>query len=172
MMEIGMAMEPAIARSPDLYETYRIAPADTNRMALIADPIRDGVPFTAIVEIFDVGGKTPPNTHSEAFEMFYVLSGKGVAYCNGEAFPVAPGDSFVVRPGYEHIVENTGTERLYCITVMMPNEGFAELIRKGISMPLDVADLAALRGQAPPHEISFSKEKAAISRSKVMKPSA
>jgi mannose-6-phosphate isomerase-like protein (cupin superfamily) len=140
------SMTPVIARSPDSYETFRIAPADTNRMALIADPIRDGVPFTAIVEIFDVGGKTPPNTHTEAFEMFYVLSGRGVAYCNGEAFPIAPGDSFVVRPGYEHIVENTGPERLYCLTVMIPDERFAELIRNGIPMPLDTADLTVLRG--------------------------
>jgi mannose-6-phosphate isomerase-like protein (cupin superfamily) len=144
--ETGMATEPAIARSPDSYETFRIAPADTNRMALIADPIRDKVPFTAIVEIFDVGGKTPPNTHAEAFEMFYVLSGRGVAYCNGEAFPVAPGGSFIVRPGNEHVVENTGAEKLYCLTVMIPNEGFAELIRSGTPMPLDNADLAVLGG--------------------------
>jgi mannose-6-phosphate isomerase-like protein (cupin superfamily) len=144
MMEASMTA--AIARSPDSYETFRIAPADTNRMALIADPIRDRVPFTAIVEIFDVGGKTPPNTHAEAFEMFYVLWGTGVAHCNGEAFPVAPGDSFIVRPGHEHIVENTGAGKLYCLTVMIPNEGFAELIRNGIPMPLDAADLAVLRG--------------------------
>ncbi len=140
-----MTSEPAIARGPQNYETFKISPSDTNRMALIADPIRDRVPFTAIVEIFDVGGKTPPNSHSEAFEMFYVLSGTGIAYCNGEAFPVGPGDSVVVRPGHEHIVENTGEARLYCLTVMVPNEGFAELIRAGIPMPLDTLDLAVLQ---------------------------
>jgi mannose-6-phosphate isomerase-like protein (cupin superfamily) len=145
-MEAGMPTDAVIARSPASYETFRIAPADTNRMALIADPIRDKVPFTAIVEIFDAGGKTPPNTHAEAFEMFYVLSGTGIAHCSGEAFPIAPGDSFIVRPGHEHVVENTGPERLYCLTVMIPNEGFAELIRNGISMPLDAADLAVLSG--------------------------
>jgi mannose-6-phosphate isomerase-like protein (cupin superfamily) len=140
-----MTDAPAIARSPESYETFKIAPGDSNRMALIAVPLRDGVPFTAIVEIFDVGGKTPPNEHSEAYEMFYVLSGTGIAYCDGDAFPVAAGDSFVVRPGHEHIVENTGKERLYCLTVMIPNEGFAELIRKGTPAPLDASDLAVLR---------------------------
>jgi mannose-6-phosphate isomerase-like protein (cupin superfamily) len=145
-----MASVQVIARSPKAYETFKISPADTNRMALIADPIRDQVPFTAIVEIFDVGGKTPPNSHSEAFEMFYVLSGTGIAHCGGEAFPVAPGDSFAVRPGHEHIVENTGSDRLYCLTIMIPNEGFAELIRKGMPAPLDERDLAVLRGQNPP----------------------
>lgn len=143
-----MTAAPAIARRPESYETFKIAPVDKNKMALIADPMRDRVPFTAIVEIFDVGGRTPPNTHAEAYEMFYVLSGTGIAHCNGEAFPVAPGDSFVVRPGHEHIVENTGSERLYCLTVMIPNEGFAELIRRGTPMPLDDFDLAVLRGQA------------------------
>lgn len=137
-------MDAAIARTPADYETFKIAPQDSNRMALIADPIRDKVPFTAIVEIFDVGGKTPPNTHSEAFEMFYVLSGTGIAYCNGVARAVKPGDSVIVRPGHEHVVENTGTDRLYCLTVMIPNEGFAELIRNGLPMPLDTADLAVL----------------------------
>ncbi len=139
-------MTSAIARRPEAYETFKIAPADSNRMALIADPIRDKVPFTAIVEIFDVGGKTPPNSHSEAFEMFYVLSGTGTAQCDGKEFPVSPGDSFIVRPGHEHVVVNTGPDRLYCLTVMIPNEGFAELIRSGIPMPLDEADLAVLRG--------------------------
>jgi hypothetical protein len=43
-----MPKSPAIARGPADYETFRIAATDTNRMALIADPIRDKVPFTAI----------------------------------------------------------------------------------------------------------------------------
>lgn len=137
-------MDAAIARTPADYETFKIAPADSNRMALIADPIRDQVPFTAIVEIFDVGGKTPPNTHKEAYELFYVLSGTGIATCDGQSKPVKAGDSIIVRPGHEHVMENTGSERLYCLTVMIPNEGFAELIRKGLPMGLDKADLAVL----------------------------
>ncbi len=141
-----MSVEPAIARGPADYETFRIAAGDTNRMALIADPVRDNVPFTAIVEIFDAGGKTPPNSHQHAYELFYVLSGSGFAYCEGKKFPVKAGDSFVVRPGHEHIVENPGTEKLYCLTVMMPNEEFAELIRSGIREPLDAADMKVIAG--------------------------
>ena len=137
---------PAIARGPADYETFRIAATDTNRMAVIADPIRDRVPFVAIVEIFDPHGKTPPNTHADAHELFFVLSGSGFAYCNGEKFPVRPGDSFIVRPGHEHVVENPNDERLYCLTVMMPNEGFAELIRAGLPQKLDATDIAAIVG--------------------------
>ncbi len=137
-----------IARGLDDYETFRIKPADTNRMALLADPIRDGVPFTAIVEIFDEGGRTPPNTHADAYEMFYVLSGEGIATCDGESRPVRAGDFLLVRPGHEHVVQNTGPGRLYCLTVMVPNEGFAELIRAGLPQSLDAADRAVLAGAA------------------------
>ena len=139
--------EPAVLRTPADYETFRIAAGDTNRMALIADPIRDGVKFTAIVEIFDPGGKTPPNTHAEAAELFFVLSGRGRAWCDGRSVELSAGDSLLVRPGSEHVFENIGSERLYCLTVMVPNEGFAELIRSGLPAPLDAGDLAVLRGE-------------------------
>ena len=143
-----MSLEPAIARTPADYEVFRITPQDTNKMAVIADPIRDRVPFVAIVEIFEPGGKTPPNTHLDAYELFFVLKGSGFAYCDGKKFPVNPGDSFVVRPKNEHVVENPNPEPLYCLTVMMPNEGFAELIRSGLPEKLDAMDVAAITGKA------------------------
>lgn len=141
-----MTLSAAIARSPADYQTFRISPSDTNRMAIIADPVRDKVPFTAIVEIFEPGGKTPPNTHLGAYELFFVLRGNGFALCDGKRLAVAPGDSFVVRPGHEHVVENPNAERLYCLTVMIPNEGFAELMRAGLPEILDATDIAAITG--------------------------
>jgi hypothetical protein len=44
------------------------------------------------------------------------------------------------------VVENTGRTRLYCLTTMVPNEGFAELIRAGVPDRLDAEDLAVLEG--------------------------
>ena len=35
-------------------------------------------------------------------------------------------------------MENVGTDRLYCLTVMVPNEGLAELIRKMVKSGLTV----------------------------------
>lgn len=122
----------------------RISPADTNKFVMTVDPIADKTPFISVVEIFDVGGKTPPNTHQDAHEMFYVLSGRGRAHCNGESFDIEKGDTLVLPPGMEHVVENTGPDKLYCLTVMVPNEGFAELIRNGAVMPLDSADRAVI----------------------------
>jgi quercetin dioxygenase-like cupin family protein len=38
------------------------------------DPLADGVSFTLVVEIFEPGGKTPPNTHAVAEEAFFVMA--------------------------------------------------------------------------------------------------
>jgi mannose-6-phosphate isomerase-like protein (cupin superfamily) len=132
-----------VRRLPDL-ETFRIAAADTNYMAMIADPIRDGVPFSVFLEIFEPGGRTPWHHHGHAHEMFYVLSGEGVSVCNGEEIPVKKGESFIVRPGHDHEVVNTGPEKLYCLTFMVPNEGIAELVRGGLPHQLDDADRAVI----------------------------
>ena len=56
-----------VARGPREYLSYRISPGDTNRLAIIFDPVRDGVPFIACVEIYDAGGATPPNVHAAWF---------------------------------------------------------------------------------------------------------
>ena len=134
-------------RSGD-YKAFRISPDDTNYMICIADPVADkadGIAFTAIVEVYSVGGKTPPNSHATAHEMFYVLSGEGMATCDGETAALSPGDSIVVPPGAEHVVENTGTGKLYTLTVMVPNEEFAELIHNGEPVEVDAEDLAVMR---------------------------
>jgi mannose-6-phosphate isomerase-like protein (cupin superfamily) len=135
---------PVILRSPKDFDTFRIQSTDTNRMALFIDPIKDKVPFIGFVEVFDKGGATPPNTHAEAYEMFYVLEGEGIATCGGKTVPIRKGDFLSVAPGNEHIVTNTGEGRLYCITFMLPNEGFAELVRGGQPAPLDTLDIKTL----------------------------
>jgi mannose-6-phosphate isomerase-like protein (cupin superfamily) len=141
------AAGPVIARTPADYDTFRIKAEDNNYMALIADPLRDKVPFTAFVEVFEPGGATPLHHHSAAHEMFFVLKGEGASICDGERIPMKAGDSFLVRPGNDHVVENTGTEKLYCLTVMVPNEGFAELCRSGLKMPMPADDLDVITGR-------------------------
>lgn len=132
------------ARTLADYEVFRIAADETNKFAILTDPAADGAGFVQVIEIFDVGGKTPPNAHRHAQEIFYVLHGEGVAECNGQRIALKPGSSFLVRPGHTHWVENTGTSRLYCLTTMVPNEGFAELIRAGVKDQLDAQDIAVL----------------------------
>ena len=140
----------AVSKSPKDYQAYRISPGDTNRLAIVFDPIKDGVSCTYCVEIFDIGGKTPPNRHQYAVEMFFILKGEGQAICDGKTVPIRAGDSLLVPPTGTHMIENTGSSRLYTLTIMVPNEDFAELIRSGTSVELDQEDLEVLcRGGAP-----------------------
>jgi mannose-6-phosphate isomerase-like protein (cupin superfamily) len=127
-------------------KAFRIAPSDTNYFALLFDPHKDAIEPIFVIEIFNVGGATPPNAHAQAHEFFYVLHGEGVARCGGAAKPIRKGDALLLRPGSEHVVENTGASKLYTLTVMTPNEGFSELIRAGEPVALDDEDIRVLGG--------------------------
>lgn len=141
-------MTQAIAKNPDALRAFKISETDSNYFACLADPIAEGVPFTIIVEIYEPGGATPPNTHSEAYEHFFILHGTGKGICDGVEVDLAPGASLLIPPGKEHVVENTSPGKLYALTTMVPNEGFAELIHGGIPVALDAEDIAVLTGMA------------------------
>lgn len=134
-----------VIKSPQEYQAYRISPHDTNRLAIVFDPTIANFSLTFCVEIFDVGGKTPPNRHQLAVEMFFVLKGEGIAMCDGKEVPIQAGDSLLVPPTGIHEIHNTGSDRLYALCIMVPNEDFAELIRSGTPVELDAEDLAVLR---------------------------
>ena len=50
-------------------------PNQTNRLALIMDPLTDRVPFTFGIEIFERGHRTTPHTHPTSQELFFILAG-------------------------------------------------------------------------------------------------
>lgn len=134
-----------VFKSPGDYQAFRISPHDSNRLALVFDPTVANMSLTYCVEIFDVGGKTPPNRHQIAVEMFFILKGQGLATCDGKTVAIQAGDSVLVPPNGVHLVENTGSSRLYALCIMVPNEDFAELIRSGTPAELDQEDMAVLR---------------------------
>lgn len=134
-----------VLKTPKDYQAYRISPHDTNRLAIMFDPTIANMSLTYCVEIFDVGGKTPPNRHQMAVELFFVLKGEGTATCDGKRVPIQAGDSILVPPTGTHEIENTGSARLYTLCLMVPNEDFAELIRSGTPVDLDAEDLAVLK---------------------------
>ena len=127
-------------------KAFRISPADTNYFVMLFDKDSDKIDNIFVIEIFKVGGATPPNEHAAAHEFFHVLHGEGVARCDAKTRPIRKGDSLLLHPGSEHVIENTGTDKLYTLTVMTPNEGFAELIRSGDSVDLDADDIRILQG--------------------------
>ncbi len=133
-----------VTKSAKDYQAYRISPQATNRLAIVFDPPVADSSLTFCVEIFDEGGRTPPNRHQFAVEMFFILKGEGLASCDGKTVPIQAGDSLLVPPTSIHEIRNTGQGRLYALCFMVPNEDFAELIRSGISVELDEEDLRVL----------------------------
>ncbi|MCL1470086.1 cupin domain-containing protein [Argonema antarcticum] len=140
---INRCMIP-IAKSPRDYQAFRISPQDSNRLAIVFDPTSANVSLTLCVEIFDAGGKTPPNRHNLAVELFFILKGEGLATCDGKTVSIGAGDSILVPPTGTHELKNTGSGRLYALCFMVPNEDFVELIRSGTPVELDEEDLSVL----------------------------
>jgi mannose-6-phosphate isomerase-like protein (cupin superfamily) len=126
------------------YPVYKISKSDTNKFVLLVNPLADAATFIQTIEIFDIGGFTPVNQHNIASEVFYVLSGEGEAQTAEGTFSIKAGSTLLLKPGTAHAIKNTGVSRLYCLTTMVPNEGFAELICSGIPDALDAIDYAAL----------------------------
>lgn len=136
-----------VNKSPQDYRAFRISPNDTNRLAIVFEPKIADASLTLCIEIFDPGGKTPPNRHNIAVEMFFILKGTGIAECDGKEIEFKAGDSLLVPPKGIHQIRNTGQGRLYAICFMVPNEDFAELILSGTPVELDEEDLRVLQRQ-------------------------
>lgn len=137
-------MADPVTKTPKTMRAFKISEKDTNYFACIADPVDEGIDFTILVEIYQPGGATPPNTHSAAHEFFYILEGTGKGFCDGAEVELAPGSTLLLPPGSEHIVQNTGPGKLYALCVMVPNQDFAEMIHNGIEVALDDEDIAVL----------------------------
>lgn len=123
---------------------HKISEKDTNKFVLLCDG--EQVPFVSVLEIFDEGGQTPPNEHAAAHEYFYVLSGEGTAVVGDTEIAIKPGSFFIIPPGHNHQVHNTGKGRLYVLTTMVPDEGFSNLIKSGPVASLDEDDLRIIKG--------------------------
>ena len=80
-------------------------------------------------------------------EQYDILRGHGTARAGDVTRAIGPGDCFMLPPGTEHVVANPGPGKLYCLTIMVPDEAFAALIRAGTPAELDAEDLAVLRGE-------------------------
>lgn len=126
----------------------RISPDDTNYFVILFDPQTEGYEPVAVIEIFEPGGATPPNSHARAHEFFFVLHGQGRAQAGGASHEITKGDALLLRPGAEHVIANTGPGKLYTLTVMTPDEDFAALIRGGTLVTLDAEDRRVLAGLA------------------------
>lgn len=106
-------------------------PNQTNRLALMFDPLDHQVPFTFGLEIFERGHKTKPHTHPVSHELFFILAGDGTGFCDDETFSVTAGDVVVFPPTSLHGIDNGQHSKMYCLELMLPNDMFAEFVRQG-----------------------------------------
>lgn len=131
-------------RSLEDLTTFQL-PNQTNRLALVFDPTEEEIPFTFGLEMFEPGHHTTPHVHKTAHELFFILSGNGVGFCEGHEFGVEPGDAVVFPPGLLHGIDNSHSSRMYCLELMLPNEMFAEFVKNGQPMGgLQADDLCTL----------------------------
>jgi mannose-6-phosphate isomerase-like protein (cupin superfamily) len=138
-------MLPITIGQEDL-EMHYITAGDTVRLGVLAGP--EVSPVTVILESWDSGGSQPPNSHPASTELFLFLRGRGVANCDGNEVAVKAGDTLVLPQTSVHFIRNAGGGRMYSITLMSPDGGFADLIRRGPLAQTDDEDRAALASAA------------------------
>lgn len=145
-------MLPRLVRPEDLYG-FRFSERDQCRLALLSAPedgmaapqtVAAGAP-TVFLEVHDPSDRVPFHVHHEAAELFFVLRGSALFHAGERTIVARGGDFVVVPPELPHDLQNPGPGRLYLITVLSRDAGFADLLRHGIPTPLDAEDLAVLR---------------------------
>ncbi len=129
-------------------QPYLISAGDSVKLAVIHRP-GSSYDVSVIYEIWEVGGSQPVNSHERSTETFWFLAGNGIAYSDDSVVEVASGGFLVLPPKSKHRIENTGKSRLYAITTMSPDDGFAGLITSGIPTTFDPEDLEVLHGAVP-----------------------
>ena len=143
-----MADAPSITRRGEI-TFHHISPGDTVKLAVLAGPAT-GSPTTVVLEVWEPGGAQPPNSHAESSETFVVLAGRATAHSDDEVVHIEAGDTLTLLPGSVHrIVNGSATDRLYTLTVMQADGGFAEMITRGPRAAVDERDLAVLGAVLP-----------------------
>ncbi|WP_216900739.1 cupin domain-containing protein [Nocardia alni] len=136
-----MTGAPPIVRHLAELSAALISPTDTVRLCTLAGP-GQGSSASVFLEIWEPGGSQPLNSHPDSAEIFLVLSGRATAHSDAHTIDLTPGDVLILQPGSEHRIVNTSaTDRLYTITVMADDGGFAALVDSGIAVPLTPADI-------------------------------
>lgn len=97
-----------------------LAAAPTNRLLLVYDS--HTVPFVFALEVFNPGHLTPHHIHPDGHELFYILSGEGEAFCDGERWPVRAGNTCVFPVGSLHGIDVSSSSPMMTLELMVPSE--------------------------------------------------
>jgi quercetin dioxygenase-like cupin family protein len=63
-----------------------------------------GLDFMSLITL-EPGASVGEHPHPSAEEFYLIVSGRGTALLDGEAFPVEPGDAFLCKAGHSHGLE-------------------------------------------------------------------
>jgi mannose-6-phosphate isomerase-like protein (cupin superfamily) len=126
---------------------HHISAGDTVKLAVVRAP-EHADDVCVSFEVWEPGGSQPPNSHPRSVEMFWFVAGEGIATSDGVEMAVCAGQLLVLPPGSVHHIRNTGPGRMYALTTMSPDDGFADLITAGPATILDDDDLAVARNLA------------------------
>ena len=108
---------PALRKAVADYESGR-GNAVTPEQVLITVGATQAL-FTAIFGILNPGEEVPFHTHTGDCEYYYILSGAGIYSDNGTAVEVKPGLITFTPSGNGHGIQNTGTEQLEFIALIV-----------------------------------------------------
>jgi mannose-6-phosphate isomerase-like protein (cupin superfamily) len=128
---------------PEQLQGYRLGQADHCRLALLNNPDQGGC--TMFLEVHDACDRVPPHAHHHAAELFFVLRGRVIFHVGDRSITARGGDVVLVPEEAIHDLENPGPQRLYLLTVLSRDGGFADSLQHGIPTPLDQEDLRVLR---------------------------
>ena len=67
-----------------------------------------------------VGSSIGYHEHQEEEEVFFIIAGRGTVNDNGVKTQVGPGDAVLTGGGTGHAIENTGSEPLELMAVILP----------------------------------------------------
>ncbi len=126
-----------------------ITPGDRVKLALLRGPdeIHD---CSVFLEVWQPGASQPPNSHPRSVETFLFLKGRGVAYCDDVRTEVQAGQLLVLPARSCHRIESAGDSKLFAITTMTPDDGFAALVENGPEVDLDDEERAVVAQAADP----------------------
>ena len=91
------------------------------------DPVITESNFSIHITEWDPGGQVDLHTHAGAMEAMYCMAGEGEVIINDEVKPFKPDTMIVAPPGINHMIKNTGTERLRVLCIFSPPVTGADL---------------------------------------------
>ncbi len=120
-----------------------ISSGERVKLALLRGPdeVHDASVF---LEIWEPGASQPLNSHPRSVETFLFLKGEGVAYCDDVCLAVRAGQLLVLPARSLHRIESDPASKLFAITTMTPDDGFAAVVGRGEEVDLDDEERSVL----------------------------